>query len=113
MDIDIIYNNSIGVSFKENDHYEDVYSRRYQLVINKIGFCYTLKKILEFKNCLTYSIQNNKCSCGSQLTHYMVYTPNNEITLSMNQKEVLLAKDLIEGTIHGITLDNYIENILL
>jgi len=115
-DIDIIYRNKFGVSFKWKKKMF-VPEHKYQIVFRDTGMLLTLKEIHLFSEKI-HSAKKVALSCGScphknvsQCKNILVETPSSKISFAMNFNEIELLNELIEGTIYNIDLNNLLVDL--
>jgi hypothetical protein len=106
-----LYYNDSGTSFywkKENKVLMD----RIQLVFRETGFYFTQQELFVFKNCIEESwIQNQcceDCELKNQCHKFLLKTPCSQIDLAVSMAELHDIKDLVEGTLFKIDLDDYL-----
>lgn len=106
-----IYYNDLGTSFywkKENDVVMD----KVQLIFRETGFYFTKDELLLFKSCIEDSfILNNCCEdCALKVQYhkFLLKTPCSQIDLAVSMEELNAMKDLVEGTLFKINLDDYL-----
>ena len=106
-----IYHNHLGTAFywrKDNDLVLD----KVQLVFREMGFYFTQKELQLFKRCIEESyIQNkycNDCELKNKCNKFLLKTPCSQIDLAVSMEELDAVKDLVEGTLFKINLDDYL-----
>ena len=106
-----IYHNNLGTAFywrKDNDLVLD----KVQLVFREMGFYFTKQELQLFKRCIEDSYIQNKCCDDCQLKNkchkFLLKTPCSQIDLAVSIEELNAVKDLVEGTLFKINLDNYL-----
>ncbi|OCB77360.1 hypothetical protein [Flavobacterium crassostreae] len=109
----IYYNNS-GTSFfwkKENE----VLTHCIQLIFRETGFYFTRQELQLFRGCIDESYQLNKCCDGCPLKNncykFLLKTPCSQIDLAVSMRELKAIKDLVEGTLFKINLEEYCNGI--
>ncbi|MFE3848157.1 hypothetical protein ACFX5D_09310 [Flavobacterium sp. LB3P45] len=106
-----IYYNDSGTSFywrKEDGLVMD----KVQLIFRETGFYFTKQELYLFKNCIEDSYIQNKCCEDCELKNqchkFLLKTPCSQIDLAVSMEELNAVKDLVEGTLFKITLDDYL-----
>ncbi len=106
-----LYYNDLGTSFywkKENKVLMD----RVQLIFRETGFYFTLQELFLFKNCIAESLVQNQCCEDCELKNqchkFLLKTPCSQIDLAVSMAELNAVKDLVEGTLFTINLDDYL-----
>jgi hypothetical protein len=106
-----IYYNDSGTSFywKKED---EVVLDKVQLVFRETGFYFTKQELHLFKNCIEDSYMQNKCCDDCELKNkchkFLLKTPCSQIDLAVSMEELDAVKDLVEGTLFKINLDDYL-----
>ena len=106
-----IYYNDFGTSFywrKENEIILD----KVQLVFREMGFYCNKAELEQFKDCIQESYILNRncedCELKSKCYKFLLKTPFSQIDLAVTIEELNKVKDLIEGTLFKINLQNYV-----
>jgi hypothetical protein len=106
-----IYYNDSGTSFywkKENEVLLD----KVQLIFRETGFYFTRHELHQFKNCIEDSYFQNKCCDQCELKNqcykFLLKTPCSQIDLAVSMEELNAVKDLVEGTLFKINLNDYL-----
>ena len=106
-----IYYNDSGTSFfwrKENE----VVTDKVQLIFRETGFYLSRQELKLFQSCIDESYsQNSNCSdCALKNTchKFLLKTPCTQIDLAVSMQELKAVKDLVEGTLFKINLDEYL-----
>ena len=106
-----IYHNHLGTAFywrKDNGLVLD----KIQLVFREMGFYFTSHELQLFKRCIEDSYNQNNCCEDCELKNkchkFLLKTPCSQIDLAVSMKELDAVKDLVEGTLFKINLDNYL-----
>lgn len=106
-----IYYNDTGTSFywkKENEVFLD----KVQLIFRETGFYFTKEELEQFKHCIEDSYSQNKCcdTCAlkNKCYKFLLKTPCSQIDLAVSMDELTALKDLVEGTLFKINLDDYL-----
>lgn len=112
-EIEQIYHNEFGVAFHwiKNDA---VLTERVQLIFKETGFYLEHHELDEFKMLVNATCAQYNCSdCRyKQACHKMLLkTPVGEVDLAVNQKELYYIKDLVEGTLFNLNLNDYLDNL--
>ncbi len=107
-----IYINSWGTSFywkKENNLLLD----RVQLVFRETGFYLTKEELHHFNYCIQESFMLNKgcneCELKNKCHRFLLKTPCSQIDLAVSMQELHAVKDLVEGTLFKMNLNDYLE----
>lgn len=106
-----LYNNHFGMAFywkKENE----ILMNKVQLIFRDTGFYFTKHELHQFKECVEESILLNQCCDECELKNqcykYLLKTPCNQIDLVLPMQELHAVKDLIEGTLFKMNLEDYL-----
>ncbi|WP_426090741.1 DUF6686 family protein [Flavobacterium sp. DSR3-2] len=106
-----IYHNNLGTSFywrKDNGLLLD----KVQLVFKEMGFYFTQQELQSFKRCIEDSYNQNNCCNDCELKNkcqkFLLKTPCSQIDLAVSMEELNAVKDLVEGTLFKINLDEYL-----
>ncbi|WP_413999548.1 hypothetical protein ACMDB5_03035 [Flavobacterium sp. W1B] len=109
-----IYYNDSGTSFywrKENEIVID----KIQLIFRETGFYFNKQELELFKNCIEESfLLNNSCEdckLKNHCTKFLLKTPCSQIDLAVSMEELNAVKDLVEGTLFKINLDDYLYGV--
>ena len=110
-EIEQLYYNDFGVAFHwiKND---EVLRDRVQLVFKETGFYLSAKEIKEFTALINVTCNEarcNGCSLRSHCHKFLLKTPLKEVDLAVSHKELLCIKDLMEGTLFYLNLQDYIK----
>lgn len=106
-----IYYNDSGTSFywrKQNEVIID----KVQLIFRETGFYFSKLELEQFKNCIEESFTLNKycddCMLKNECHKFLLKTPCLQIDLAVSMKELTAVKDLVEGTLFKINLNDYL-----
>ena len=106
-----IYYNDSGTSFfwrKENEILTD----KVQLIYRETGFYFSRHELKLFQFCINESYILNKCCDDCELKNschkFLLKTPCSQIDLAVSMQELIAVKDLVEGTLFKIKLDDYL-----
>ena len=106
-----IYHNNLGTAFywrKDNAVLFD----KVQLVFREMGFYFTQLELELFKRCIEDSYTQNNCCTNCELKNkchkFLLKTPCSQIDLAVSMEELDAVKDLVEGTLFKINLDDYL-----
>lgn len=109
-----IYYNDSGTSFywkKKNEVMLD----KVQLIFRETGFYFTKQELMLFKNCIEESFIQNKCCDDCELKKqchkFLLKTPCSQIDLAVTKEELNAVKDLVEGTLFKMDLDDYLYGV--
>ena len=106
-----IYYNDSGTSFywKKED---EVVSDKVQLIFKETGFYFTKHELQVFNCCIEESIKLNKCCDDCKLKNkchkFLLKTPCSQIDLAISMEELNSVKDLVDGTLFKINLEDYL-----
>jgi hypothetical protein len=110
-EIEQIYHNSFGVSFYWKKDNETILNR-VQLVFRETGFYLNLSELNHFCSLIEDSLIENECCESCQLKNscskFLLKTPCSQIDLAVSMTELTSIKDLVEGTLFKIYLDEYV-----
>lgn len=113
-EIEQIYHNDFGVTFywkKQNQTLLD----KVQVVFKETGFYFTHDELNHFCQLIEESVaKNNPCeSCDLKHSCHTILlrTPCHQIDLAVSMKELNAIKDLIEGSLFKIKLDEYVYGV--
>ncbi len=112
-EIEQIYFNDFGVSFywRKNDV---VLKERVQIIFKETGFYFTHDEVKHFAGIVSDMFANagcNGCSFRNKCHRVLLKTPVKEIDLAVSSQELTDIKDLLEGTLFTISLNEYINNV--
>ena len=109
-----IYINDFGTSFywrKENEIILD----KVQLVFREMGFYCNKSELEQFKDCIQESYIVNSdcadCELKSKCYKFLLKTPFSQIDLAVTIEELNKVKDLVEGTLFKINLEDYLYGV--
>ena len=109
-----IYYNDSGTSFywrKDND----VLINKVQLIFRETGFYFSKQELQLFKSCINESYALNSCCDDCALKNkchkFLLTTPCSQIDLAVTMQELNAVKDLVEGTLFKINLDDYLYGV--
>lgn len=107
----LIYNNDAGTSFFWiNDG--KVLTNKVQLIFREIGFYFNQQELHLFRDCINESYHLNKCCDDCELRNschkFLLKTPCSQIDLAVSMPELKCIKDLVEGVLFKISLNEYI-----
>ena len=111
--------NKIVIPTKEESHNLNNLMRfllrrndKVQLVFREMGFYFTQQELQLFKRCIEDSYFQNKCCEDCELKNkchkFLLKTPCSQIDLAVSMEELDAVKDLVEGTLFKINLDDYL-----
>ena len=109
-----IYYHDSGTSFywKKED---EVVRDKVQLIFRETGFYFTKHELQLFKYCIEESSILNKCCDDCELKNkchkFLLKTPCSQIDLAVSMEELTAVKDLVEGTLFKINLDDYLYGV--
>lgn len=112
--IEQIYYNDFGMSFYWKEKHT-VKSEKIQLVFKETGFYFSVSELQHFVTLIEDSARRNGCCENCEMKHrcakFLLKTPVNQIDLAVSMKELDSIKDLVEGTLFKIKLEEYIYGI--
>lgn len=106
-----IHHNDFGTSFywRKDDL---ILLDRVQLIFRKTGFYFNKAELQIFKDCIEESFSLNKgcatCELKKYCHQFLLKTPCLQIDLSVTMYELDQAKDLVEGTLFKIKIEEYL-----
>jgi hypothetical protein len=110
-EIEQLYHNDFGIAFywkKENKTILD----KIQLVFKETGFYFTVSELTTFGTLIDESLITNNCCDACALKNncakFLLKTPCTQIDLAVSVSELKSIKDLVEGTLFKINLDEYL-----
>jgi hypothetical protein len=110
-EIEQLYHNDFGIAFywkKENKTILD----KIQLIFRETGFYFTVPELTVFGTLIDDSLTRNNCcdSCVLKNTcsKFLLKTPCPQIDLAVSVSELKSIKDLVEGTLFKVNLDEYL-----
>ncbi|MDN3596037.1 DUF6686 family protein [Zunongwangia endophytica] len=113
-DVDIIYHNNTGISFKWKSGIANAGEKRIQLVFKDMGFYLSPEEVNVFSKNIRVA-KNNKTNC-KQCPHselcerkILLKSPLKKMDFVVNAFELNEICDLVEGTIFKMKLHNYVE----
>lgn len=106
-----IYYNDSGTSFywkKQNEVVID----KVQLIFRETGFYFNKQELQQFRHCIEESFAQNSlcedCELKNNCHKFLLKTPCIQIDLAVSLQELTAVKDLVEGTLFKINLDDYL-----
>lgn len=112
--IEKIYYNDFGMSFYWKEE-NTVKSEKVQLVFKETGFYFSVSELQHFVALIEDSSMRNSCCENCKIKHrcakFLLKTPVTQIDLAVSMKELDSIKDLVEGTLFKIKLEEYIYGI--
>ena len=113
-DIHPIYQNKFGVSFQWKRNIVQNLTK-VQLVFRDTGLLLTKEELLLFSSNIQHTSDNkslcSECIENTSCRALLVDSPAAQISFAFNLKELEDLKDLVEGTIFQMELDNYLGDI--
>jgi hypothetical protein len=113
-EIEQIYHNTFGIAFywkKENETILD----KVQLVFKETGFYLTVSELNQFCDLIEDSMIENACCEACELKNachkFLLKTPCVQIDLAVSMTELKSIKDLVEGSLFRIDLDEYVYGV--
>ncbi|HEX8577709.1 MAG TPA: hypothetical protein VF677_15590 [Flavobacterium sp.] len=106
-----VYDNDFGMAFywkKGNRVMRD----KVQLVFKETGLHLNLEELCQFQTLIGQSYNENlgcaQCEMKYQCHKFLLKTPCPQIDFAVSMKELNAIKDLVEGTLFKINLDDYV-----
>ena len=106
-----IYYNDFGTSFywrKQNEIILD----KVQLIFKETGFYFNTAELIQFKTCIEACFFSNvncaDCNLKKYCQKFLLKTPCSQIDLAVTMEELNKVKDLVEGTLFKIALNDYV-----
>ena len=110
-DIEQIYHNNFGIAFYWKKENETIFDK-VQLVFKETGFYFTIAELNQFCDLIEDSLIKNFCCKTCELKNschkFLLKTPCTQVDLAVSIKEIKSIKDLVEGTLFKIDLDEYV-----
>lgn len=112
-EIEQLYFNDFGVAFhwkKDNE----ILSEKVQLVFKETGFYLSYHEIKAFAQIIGNTCQEMQCGscCDRSKCHkFLLKTPLQQIDLAVSRHELYQIKDLVEGTLFSMDLNEYINKV--
>ncbi len=111
--INPLYHNAFGVAFQwKRCPTKKMY--KVQLVFRDTGLQLSLEELRQFSKTITATIANAPlCEhCGQDETcrGLLLETPIHQVSFAMSLKELKAIKELVEGTLFQLALDNLLKN---
>lgn len=109
-DVRIIYHNSLGMAFywvKE----DEVLTDRIQMVFKETGFYLSYTEIKKFSGMISEACTKTNCATcgrGNNCKRFLLKTPLQQIDLAVSADELDKIKDLVEGTLFQLELEDYL-----
>lgn len=112
--IEQIYVNDMGMAFFWKEH-QVTLTQKIQLVFKETGFYFSVDELHRFMALIEDSCRENQacesCAMKNQCHKFLLKTPVSQIDLAVSMKELDGIKDLVEGTLFKIGLQEYIFGI--
>lgn len=115
-DIHPIYNNNYGIAFQwKKNTSKDI--KKIQMIFRDTGLLLTKKELQQFswniKCTIAEGEQSLCCDCSQKefCRALLLDTPAPQVTLAMSYKELHAVRDLVEGTLFQLDLDNFLDGI--
>ncbi|WP_209404514.1 hypothetical protein [Pseudozobellia sp. WGM2] len=113
-DINLIYNNNFGLAFKYKGD-SSKHCNKVQLVFRDTGLFVSKEELLKFSNNISQSVKNHSlcggCKKKEMCRSILVESHVPQISFAMNSEELNSVKDLVEGTLFQLGLDNYLDSL--
>ena len=111
-----IYHNDFGMAFQwKRNALEDL--KKVQLIFRNTGLLLSYKELVHFSKCIQETEQSGKgnlcqdCKDKGSCRSLLLNTPAHQVSFSVSFTEVQEIKDLIEGTLFRLNLDNYFDEL--
>ncbi|MCL6460911.1 hypothetical protein SAMN05444372_101268 [Flavobacterium micromati] len=106
-----IYYNDFGTSFYWRKHNEIILDK-VQLIFRETGFYFSTEELKQFNNCIKecFSLNTNceDCTLKNYCHKFLLKTPCSQVDLAVTREELNKVKDLVEGTLFKIALNDYL-----
>ena len=114
-DINPIYHNQFGVAFQwKRNKAKDI--KKIQMVFRDTGLLLTQEELVQFSQHIKCTMDSNTlcrdCAENESCRALLLDTPAPQVSLAMNQKELLAVHDLVQGTLFQLDLDHMLGNIV-
>ena len=113
-EIERIYVNETGMAFFWKNQ-DSVISDKIQLVFKETGFYFSLEELRTFMVLIEDSCQQNNscenCEMKNECYKFLLKTPVSQIDLAVSMNELTGIKDLVQGTLFHLTLQEYVFGI--
>lgn len=110
-DIELIYHNLSGISFRWKNNLKASGRGEVQLVFRKMGFFLSCSEIGQFRDNIEAAEKKSFCSnCRDHKNcqSILIRSPFQKMEFAVSPKELEQLKDLIEGTLFKIGLQEFI-----
>lgn len=111
--IEQIYYNDFGVAFYWKRGGQALLEK-IQLVFKETGFYFTQDELQIFICLINLSynrLQCEGCNLKNNCGRFLLKTPCENVDLAVSMKELSEIKDLVDGTLFQIRLDNYLKDL--
>ena len=108
-----LYTNDLGLAFYWKRD-EVVLKDRIQFIFKEMGFYLLPDEVEDFKQLAEGTINYHgcqNCSYSKDCQKILLKTPIEGVDLAVTQNELTQIKDLMEGTLFTLSLNDYLENI--
>jgi len=112
-EIEQIYYNDFGVAFHWKKE-KQVLKGKVQLVFKETGFYLSKEELNVFADNIDatcHEMNCNGCKFQRKCHKFLLKTPLQQIDLAVSSDELLQIKDLVEGTIFQIQLNDYLDDV--
>lgn len=110
-EIEQIYHNNFGIAFYWKQNSQAILDK-VQLVFKETGFYFTVAELNQFCDLIEDSMIENTCCEACEMKYschkFLLKTPCNSIDLAVSMTELKSIKDLVEGSLFKIELDEYV-----
>lgn len=107
-EIQILYHNNFGISFKwKRNLGKDIH--KIQLVFRETGLFLTYEELIQFKNQVKQALLNRKicdsCKSKTNCRSGLLETPFSQVTFAMSLDDLKSLEHLIEGTLFQLDMN--------
>ena len=106
-----VYDNDFGMAFYWKNG-SKVKKDKVQLVFKETGLHLNLEELYQFHTLIAESCNENlsctQCDMEHQCHKFLLKTPCPQIDFAVSMRELNAIKDLVEGTLFKINLDDYV-----
>ena len=106
-DIEQIYRNDFGISFywKEGN---EIISDKIQLLFKQMGFYFSIQELNEFHDLIEDCVIEDTRGVKRSFNKFLLKTPYVAIDLEISPMELNSIKDLVDGSLFRLHLNEYI-----
>ncbi len=114
-DLNTIYYNNFGIAFQWKPAATNDY-KKVQLVFRYTGLLLSMKELKGFSNSVNQTLENctlcEDCKADETKRPLLVASPSEIVSFAMSYIEVEQIKDLLDGTIFHLNLDNMLDELI-